>query len=222
MNEQTDYIGFEASEFADNPEPRVACVLLLDVSGSMEGAPIAELNDALLTFKGTLLADSLASKRAEVAIVTFGGCVQTVQDFATVDRFYPPTLTANGDTPMGQAIQTGIDLVATRKQTYKSNSITYYRPWIFLITDGEPTDSWESVAEQIRKGEESQSFTFFAVGVESANLDILAKISKRTPLKLKGIYFRELFLWLSKSMQQVSQSSPGDKVRIAPLDWSEI
>ena len=222
MSEQTEYIGFEASEFADNPEPRVACVLLLDVSGSMSGAPITELNDALQTFKGTLLVDSLASKRAEIAIVTFGGHVQTVQDFATVDRFYPPTLAADGATPMGQAIQTGIDLVKARKQTYKSNGITYYRPWIFMITDGEPTDSWQSVAEQIRQGEDSQSFVFFAVGVENANMDVLAKISKRAPLKLKGIYFRELFLWLSSTMKAVSQSSPGDKVRLTPPDWTEI
>jgi hypothetical protein len=35
MSEQTEYAGFEASEFAENPEPRVACVLLLDTSGGI-------------------------------------------------------------------------------------------------------------------------------------------------------------------------------------------
>ena len=76
MSEQTEYAGFEASEFAENPEPRVPCVLLLDVSGSMSGQPIAELNEGLITLKDTLAADSLASKRAEIAIVTFGGIGQ--------------------------------------------------------------------------------------------------------------------------------------------------
>ncbi len=222
MSEQTEYVGFEASEFADNPEPRVPCVLLLDVSGSMSGAPIKELNEGLVTLKDTLLADSLASRRAEIAIVTFGGVVDTQQDFVTIDRFHPPTLISSGDTPMGRAIQTGIELVTSRKRIYQSNGISYYRPWIFLITDGSPTDEWQTAAHLVRQGEESKSFAFFAVGVEDAKLDILAKISVRAPLKLKGINFRELFLWLSQSMQSVSKSSPGDKVSIPTPGWTDV
>jgi uncharacterized protein YegL len=222
VSEQTEYVGFEASEFADNPEPRVPCVLLLDVSGSMSGAPIQELNDGLVTLKDTLLADSLASRRAEIAIVTFGGVVDTQQDFVTIDRFHPPTLISSGDTPMGRAIQTGIELVTSRKRIYQSNGISYYRPWIFLITDGSPTDEWQTAAHLVRQGEESKSFAFFAVGVEDAKLDILAKISVRAPLKLKGINFRELFLWLSQSMQSVSKSSPGDKVSIPTPGWTDV
>jgi uncharacterized protein YegL len=222
VSEQTEYVGFEASEFADNPEPRVPCVLLLDVSGSMSGAPIKELNEGLVTLKDTLLADSLASRRAEIAIVTFGGVVDTQQDFVTIDRFHPPTLISSGDTPMGRAIQTGIELVTSRKRIYQSNGISYYRPWIFLITDGSPTDEWQTAAHLVRQGEESKSFAFFAVGVEDAKLDILAKISVRAPLKLKGINFRELFLWLSQSMQSVSKSSPGDKVSIPTPGWTDV
>ena len=37
-------------EFADNPEPRCACVLLLDVSGSMHGEPISALNQGVSTY----------------------------------------------------------------------------------------------------------------------------------------------------------------------------
>jgi len=64
---------------------------------------------------------------------------------------------------------------------------------------------------------------FFAVGVEDAKMDILAAISTREPLKLRGLSFRELFLWLSQSMQSVSRSSPGDKLTLpAPSGWAEI
>lgn len=223
MNEQMEYGGFEASEFVDNPEPRVPCVLLLDISGSMSGQPIDELNEGLVTLKDTLASDSLASKRAEIAIVTFGGTVDTVQDFVTADRFHPPTLSARGDTPMGQAITTGLEMVASRKATYRSNGVSYYRPWIFLITDGGPTDTWKPAADAVRAGEEGKSFAFFAIGVEGAAMDKLAQISTRTPLKLKGMNFRELFLWLSQSMQSVSKSSPGDKVALQPIDgWGEV
>ncbi len=80
----------EAVEFAENPEPRCACVLLLDTSGSMQGAPIAALNEGLRVFKDDLVRDPLASRRVEVAVVTFDDEVKVKQDFVTVDQFLPP------------------------------------------------------------------------------------------------------------------------------------
>jgi uncharacterized protein YegL len=222
MSDQIEYAGFEASEFAENPEPRVPCVLLLDVSGSMSGQRIAELNEGLVTLKDTLCADSLASKRAELAIVTFGGTVNVIQEFITAEHFQPPHLIASGGTPMARAIITGLEMITARKSTYRSNGISYYRPWVFLITDGGPDDGWQTASEQVKQGEASKSFAFFTVGVEGSNFDVLAKISTRAPVKLKGLNFRDLFLWLSQSMQSVSQSSPGDKVILPPAGWAEV
>ncbi len=251
MSEQIEYAGFEASEFAENPEPRVPCVLLLDTSGSMAeivGDPgtltgetvmqdgqmynvvvggktrIDLLNEGLVTLKETLAADSLASRRAEIAIVTFGGSVTTIQDFVTAEHFQPPLLQASGGTPMGQAILTGLDMVARRKETYRSSGVMYYRPWIFLITDGGPDhgDPWQTAAVKVKQGEATKSFAFFTVAVEGANMDVLAQIATRAPAKLKGVNFREMFLWLSQSMQAVSQSSPGDAVRLTKPGWDEV
>jgi uncharacterized protein YegL len=202
----------EAEKFANNPEPRVACLLLLDVSGSMAGAAIAELNAGLTTYKDELAADSLASKRVEVAIVTFGGLVQTVCDFTTADSFQAPVLAASGDTPMGGAIREGVEMIRREKELYRTNGISCYRPWIFLITDGGPTDEWKSAADLVKQGEASNSFSFYAVGVENANMDVLKQISGKAPLSLKGLRFRDLFKWLSDSQKSVSRSSPGDKV----------
>src|SRR6516225_5727115 len=86
--------------FADNPENRCPVVLVLDNSGSMGGAPIKQLNDGLQTFRDELQADSLAAKRVEVAIVTFGPVVVQT-DFTTVHNFYAPSLQVAHDTPMG-------------------------------------------------------------------------------------------------------------------------
>jgi uncharacterized protein YegL len=224
MSDQIEYAGFEASEFADNPEPRVPCVLLLDTSGSMTGQPIAELNEGLITLKDTLATDALASKRAEIAIVTFGGMVTTIQEFVTAQNFQPPRLQASGGTPMGEAIMQGLGMIAQRKATYRTNGVSFYRPWVFLITDGgpDPNDPWQTAAIQVKEGEASKSFAFFTVGVEGANLEVLAQIAIRAPVKLKGLNFRDLFLWLSQSMQAVSQSSPGDKVALPPPGWADI
>lgn len=222
-----DYISFEqipfgSDNFADNPEPRCPCVLLLDTSGSMGGMPIQQLNEGIRTFKQELMQDALATKRVEVAIVTFGP-VTIEADFHTVPNFHPRELDTTGDTPMGAAITTGIEMVARRKKEYKEHGIAYYKPWIILITDGAPTDEYAKAAAAVREGEGGKSFAFFAIGVEGANMDILKQISVRAPLKLRGLMFREFFLWLSASMKMVSAKNPGNAVNLLPpAGWSEL
>lgn len=220
--EMTEQISFGTTEFVDDPEPRCPCLLLLDVSGSMQGHPIAELNAGLITFKDELAVDALAMKRVEVGIVTFGP-VQVALPFQGAATFYPPALTAQGDTPMGAAIKQGLDLVRQRKNEYRANGISYYRPWVFLITDGGPTDEWRSAAAAVREGEASKSFAFFAVGVDGANMDILKQISVREPVRLNGLRFREMFLWLTGTLRSVSQSTLGTEVPLqSPQGWASV
>jgi uncharacterized protein YegL len=219
MSEQ---ITFGTDDFASNPEPRCPCVLLLDVSGSMNGQPIAELNGGLVTFKDELAADALAMKRVELAIVTFGP-TKVELPFTSATNFYPPSLSAQGDTPMGSAIMQALDLVRDRKNEYKQNGISYYRPWVFLITDGGPTDAWKAAAEAVREGEASKQFAFFAIGVKGANMEVLQQISAREPLSLDGLKFRQLFSWLSSSLRSVSRSTPGTEVPLeSPKGWAAV
>ena len=182
---------FGNTEFADNPENRCPVLLLLDNSGSMQGRPISELNAGLQVFRDELFADSLAAKRVEVAIVTFGP-VKVETDFIGIQYFQAPTLSALADTPMGAAIEQGLELLQRRKDAYKANGISYYRPWIFLITDGGPTDSVVRASTMIRDGESKKAFVFCAVGVEGANIETLKHISVRDPVKLQGLRFRDL------------------------------
>ena len=218
----TNQITFETTEFADNPEPRCPCLLLLDVSGSMNGQPIAELNAGLIAFKDDLASDPLAMKRVEVGIVTFGP-VRTELPFQGAASFYPPALSSQGDTPMGAAIRQGLDMVQQRKDEYRAHGISYYRPWVFLITDGGPTDEWQSAAAAVREGEASKAFAFFAIGVRGANMETLKQISVREPLMLDGLRFRELFSWLSSSLRSVSRSTPGTEVPLQPpTGWASV
>lgn len=218
----SDQITFEHTEFASNPEPRCPCVLLLDVSGSMNGRPLDELNAGLTTFRDELSTDALAMKRVEVGIITFGP-VKVEAPFTSASTFYPPTLQAQGDTPMGAAITQAFNMVEDRKRDYRSNGISYYRPWVFLITDGAPTDSWQAAAAAVREGESSKKFALFAIGVQGANMDILRQISVREPLSLDGLKFRELFSWLSSSLRSVSRSTPGTDVPLeSPKGWASV
>lgn len=251
MNAFLDQVPFPDPEFVDNPEPRCPCVLLLDTSGSMKDErkvsasipqsplqqllnsspvshnvrPIDELNAGLKAFRDELMADELAVKRVELSLVTFGP-VRQLTDFQTPDVFRPPQLTAEGDTPMGSAIEKAIQLVHHRKTVYRQNGISYYRPWIFLISDGEPTDNWHRSVELVRNGEQAKAFAFFAVGVEGADFKKLGQLSVRQPLRLNGLRFQEMFMWLSSSLGYVSRSAPSDEIKlanpVAPDGWASL
>lgn len=218
---------FNAVEFAENPEPRVPCVLILDTSTSMQGPRINELNRGLAAYKKELIEDPLASKRVEVAIVTFGGRVTRLVEFTTAPNFEPPTLQCIGGTPMGEAVKVAIDMIEERKASYRDHGIAYYRPWAFMITDGEPNDHWKPIVSRVHKGEQEKAFCFFAVGVEDANMEVLEELCVRKPLWLQGLKFAEMFNWLSNSQQAVSRSSPGEDVPLTdptsgPTGWAAI
>ncbi len=216
----------DAVEFAENPQPRCPCVLLLDTSGSMQGAPIEALNRGLQTFKDDLMRDPVAPKRVEVAIVTFDNDVTVVQDFITADRFEAPKLECQGMTHMAAGINTALDLVQARKDRYNQSGIPYYRPWVFMITDGRPQgempDFVDLAAQRIQEEEATKRVVFFGVGVEGADIPILSEIVVRTPMRLRGLNFNELFVWLSRSMHAVSDSKIGDPVALQPPGWTVV
>lgn len=210
-------------EFVENPENRCPVVLLLDTSTSMAGKPIEELRRGVEIFKEEIQKDTKASLTVEVAIVTFGP-VQLVQDFATIDHLRVPELVADGYTPMGEAIEYGLNLLEGRKEIYKGHGVQYYRPWIFLITDGAPTDSWQNAAQRIKQGESQRKFCFFAVGIDGVDLETLKQIAplERPPALLQGLDFKSLFIWLSTSMKRVSSGKVGEAIALPPVGWAQI
>ncbi len=228
-----DMIPSPEALFADNPEQRCPCLLLLDTSRSMSrGEPgasaIEQLNEGLIKFREAIATDSVASRRVETAIVTFGDGVHNMMDFSPIEYFAPPELTAGGLTPLGRAIDCALETIENQKQLYKSNGISYYRPWVFLITDGEPTDDgWEAAVDRIHQAEDEKKLILFAVGVEPVNMTTLNKVAhpSRPAIKLKDQQnsFMELFKWLSSSMAAVSRSGEtGGQVTLPPVCFGTV
>jgi uncharacterized protein YegL len=221
-------------EVANPQQPHIPVVLLLDTSGSMSaGSKISDLNEGLSIFKSDIETDDLASKRVDLAIIAFSDTATVIHDFSSVNDFEPPNLSPEGLTSMGEAILKSIEMVEGRKNQYKELGVDYYRPWIFMITDGEPTDMqpgderWNNVVQAVHQGETSGKFMFFGVAVEPANIEILKLITppNRPPVRLKQGRFKELFQWFSRSQKKVSSSRPGEQVTMetpVAAGWGEF
>jgi len=212
----------------DLQEHRCSCLLLLDTSGSMASDNrIGELNRGLKILTQALNDDALARKRVEVGIITFDSSVNMHNNFTAARDFRPPTLEATGATAMGEALTEGTRILKERTQHLQQQGNTPYRPWLMLITDGGATDTgsypWTQVASLVKDGQRNREFVFFPIGVQGADFKALAQLSETTPLELKGLKFRELFEWLSRSLILQSNSRPDEAIDLeSPMGWGQI
>ncbi|MEE3423031.1 MAG: VWA domain-containing protein [Succinimonas sp.] len=226
-----DFSLLRNEDLVNNPTPRVAVCLCLDVSGSMMGAPINELNRGVQLFFDAIREDETALYAAEIAIVTFGTNVECVRDFCSLTvQPNPPILRAYGSTPMGEAVNLALDKLNKRKNDYKNAGVDYYQPWLVLMSDGAPdrNDHLIRAKEATEKLITERKLAVFSIGIgKDADLNELSAFSqpKRPALRLASLKFREFFEWLSKSVSSTSQSTPGETV---PLDtngisgWAEL
>ncbi|MFL6255018.1 MAG: vWA domain-containing protein [Pyrinomonadaceae bacterium] len=215
----------DSVDLITNQQPRCACALILDTSESMKGARIDALNAGLRTLRKDLLDHQLAQKRVEIAVVEFNSSARVVQDFATAADFQPPSLTASGVTEMADGINRALDLIQQRKAKYRSHGVPFYRPWAFLITDGQPTSSsndMDAVTRRIHDDELNKRVIFFSVGVQGADFTCLERLSTQKPKMLDGLKFEELFLWLSNSLDRVSQAKMGEMASLPKGNWESV
>ncbi len=210
------------AEEPSNWETKCACVLALDVSGSMSGAPIAELNAGLQKFHEDVRTnqDPSTPNRLEVGIVTFASSVTLLQEPSLVAGFAMPSLSAGGSTRLVDGVREAIRVAEARKEWYRQTGQDYYRPYIVLVTDGAP-DAGQDVAglaAEIRAGADSKRFTFWAFGTEGADMNMLRSITHPStpPAAFRNADFREFFLWLSKSFALITKSREGEQVNLAP------
>ena len=208
--------------FSENASQRTPCVLVLDGSASMAGEPIHQLNAGLHTFEAQLKGNPLTALRVQVLVIVANGAAraEVVADWCDAIDFAPPTVRADGSTPLGAAMALALQQVEDQKAAYDAYGISSTRPWILLLSDGEPNDpGWERVAEQCRRAELDKRCVVFPIGTRDADLDALGRFSVNPAKQLEGLNFSDLFVWLSRSMTAVSQSAPGATVQLPATSW---
>ena len=209
-----------------NPHPRLAICLCLDTSGSMSGHPINELNAGIRLFYDTIRKNRDSRLASDVAIVTFGsGGVQCLQNFSQLYQTpNPPSLTASGMTPMGEAVNLALDMIEARRQEYRAVGLPHYHPWLVLMSDGQPNgDTGEFERASLRSCAlvDDRKLVVFPVGIgKDADRNSLSRFSTRiVPRKLAGMNFKAFFEWLSRSTSGVSVTTPGESVNLPPATW---
>lgn len=215
-----------SKEVVENYQQKCCCSLVLDISGSMYGPPLDELNRGLQDFHKEIQEDATTASRLEVAVITFGSQVETLVEPSLVENFSMPMLTTSGSTKLVDGVREGIQKVEDRKKWYKETGQPYYRPWVILITDGEPDPGQDvgGLAGEIQNGMDNKNYHFFAIGVEGANMSVLKQISndKMPPAMLQGLKFSAFFKWLSQSMGAVTSSTDGQKIEMPdPTSWMD-
>ena len=210
----------------DNSDERAPLVLVLDCSGSMEGESIRMMNEGLKNLASDLKDDPITAKRGRVLVVSFYGNdqVEIVGGWQDAMDFEAPELVAAGRTPTGAAVRVALKEIESQKEELRAAGVSYKRPIMMLMSDGEPTDEWEAIAAECRAAEAADKVTVMAIAVgESANKNVLDQFSSRGAVKLSGLKFKELFVWLSRSVRAVSKAVKGEAVQLPPTDgWSSI
>ena len=219
-------------------------MMCLDTSGSMTGKPIKDLNEALRDWSADLRSDLQLAASVQVGMVTFGsGGVRAWRGDAPLDSasaaspfvpapdFRPPVLEAGGVTLLTEAIELAIRHVNTYKGLLKAENYTYYRPLIFLLTDGLPTDdqgklsdSWKRIVPAVQKSSGEGGFELWAIGVghlKPEGEEVLRELAPDAFRILGGFPFKSLLRLLSNSIDKVLAGSEGPPpVATEPLPQS--
>lgn len=201
-------INFGESNSSSASARKFPICLVLDTSGSMQGSNIRDLNQNVHSFLQFVENNQKAKRNAEIAIIEFGGDVRVISGYASIENINFNDLNAFGATPLGGAVEQALELLDIRRQYYRNNAIEHYKPIMLIMSDGEPTDDYQDVADRVYNMVQNKQMKIFPVGIgEKFSIQHLAKFSPflRPRLIQKSSDFSELFELLS-----ASSSNPED------------
>ncbi|MBK7637445.1 MAG: protein phosphatase 2C domain-containing protein [Saprospiraceae bacterium] len=177
----------------------------------------------MINLKKYTITDDVAKKSVEILVVTFDSTARKLDDFKLSEDWKVPALNATGSTAMGEAIKIGLESLQQRKIHLRNNGVNFYKPWLVLITDGAPTDMqkgdtlWKQIQGELKKSSDRICLPW-AFGTETADMGNLKDLFPDGHVfRLKDANFESIFKWLSDSVNLVSRSSPGEKLKLRIL-----
>jgi uncharacterized protein YegL len=191
---------FDPKKFTAPTAKPLPVVLLLDVSGSMCGDKINNLNKAVEDMLHTFAQEEKMETEIHVSVITFGGQVELHLPYTKASQVHWQRLQADGSTPMGTAFKKAKAMIED-KETTPSRA---YRPTIVLVSDGQPTDSWEKPLEDfISEGRSSKCDRMAMAIGRDANEKVLKRFIEGTS---HDLFFAENAEQLHEFFQMVTMS----------------
>lgn len=197
---------------------RLPVYLLIDVSGSMSGEPIESVKNGLQMLVSALRKDPQALETAYLSVITFGSAAKQIVPLTELAAFQTPELAAGGLTALGEAL----DLLCTcaQREVVKSTPEVKgdWRPMVFLMTDGLPTDNPQPAIAKFRSMRWGATVSCVAGG---GDVKLLEQITPECVVALDtadSASISAFFKWVSSSVATSSKSVNETKKEADGLD----
>jgi uncharacterized protein YegL len=182
--------------------------LLLDTSSSMFGAPIQAVQQGVHLIHRELLNNPHAIETVFLSVITFASTAQQIVPLTSVEAFTPPTLKAEGNTALGAAITLLDESLDRELRANTEGRKGDYRPLVFMLTDGAPTDAWKEPVSKLKARTTHKIGSLVALGCgPQANIATLKEMTNDV-IKMSDVTpdsMNQFFKWVSSSIQRTSQ-----------------
>ncbi len=186
---------------------RLPVYILLDCSESMVGDAINSVQTGLETLLASLRSDPHALETAWVSIITFSQDAEQLVPLMEITEVQTPKLVPRPGTALGKAFSLLRNCIAGEVRTSSPGLKADYRPLVFLITDGQPTDDWRAVKKAVDEFANPRIANLYAIGCgDDIDFDMLHEVADGV-FKLADMApgtLKKLFIWLTASVQNAS------------------
>lgn len=194
----------------DNFEQKCLCVFVIDTYGLKNDIVMDEVSSGIRRILDDLESDETSRNRIEVSFISYDCLlddIRIIQDPVPISHaIIPPLISTNDYASIIKAVYMAMDVVEKRKEWYKITGIPYYRPWIFLISNGLGLLScnFDEIAGRIRQDAHNKRYAFLSIYTKDAEVSLLQEIGMDTPImSLDSFNIKDCFQWFSSSMSEI-------------------
>ena len=202
---------------------RLPIYFLIDVSESMVGEPIEQVENGMRNIIQELRTDPYALETVFVSVIAFAGKAKSLSPLTELYKFYPPKFPIGGGTSLGTALNFLMDDIDKSVQKTTAELKGDWKPIVFLFTDGTPTDNPTAAIDRWQKDFGSKANLVCISLGDNADTQLLGRLTKDV-LRLKNtdeVSFKAFFKWVTASIKtsSVSVTDAGiDDLQLAPVD----